>query len=127
MPVRTGGMVPLISTVIPYSTAAETVNTIVYATGGTNPYATTYESFYQKIATTAPDQTDACLLTKCILKAQGCANDFTGIAGGDTAVDVTDYYQVQITDPAITIGTSTPWAVTAQRGWVNGYKKYFCY
>ena len=38
MPVRTGGMVPLISTVIPYSTAAETVNTIVYATGGTNPY-----------------------------------------------------------------------------------------
>ena len=44
------------------------------------------------------------------------------------AYDVTDYYQVAIASSNIRIDTvALPWAVTAERGWVNGYKKTFCY
>jgi len=81
MPTKSGGKVPLTSTVIPYTTAAETLATIVYTAGDTNAYAAGYTDFYETIAATAPDQTDSCTLTKCLILARGCASPFLNTAG----------------------------------------------
>ena len=61
---------------------------------------------------------------------RGCATAFQ-----DTAVRDVDYYvdqytgQGKITSKSILVDTSVAdtFKVTAQRGWVNGYKKWFCY
>ena len=64
MATRTGGMVPTLTTVIPYSTAAETLNSVAYTAAGTNNYATTFESFYKSVAATTTN-VDTCALDKC--------------------------------------------------------------
>ena len=61
---------------------------------------------------------------------RGCATTYQ-----DTAVDVVDYYinpfngLGRITSKSILVDTSVAntFKITAQRGWVNGYKKWFCY
>jgi len=89
-----------------------------YSAGTTYTYSTGYGIFFN---TAIPD-TNTCVLGDCYLKATGCSGTFA-----NAAVDVTDYYQVAIMTKSIDIGLTSTWAITAEQGWVNGYKKEFCF
>ena len=65
------------------------VTTKDYAAGTTYTYSTGYGIFFN----TAIHDTTTCVLGNCYLKEKGC--DPTSTFSG-TAVDVTDYYQVNI-------------------------------
>jgi len=54
MPVKTGGITPTLNTYYPYKDKAETLNSIVYTTANTMPYAVGYTAFHETIAATAP-------------------------------------------------------------------------
>jgi hypothetical protein len=94
------------------------VTTKDYAVGTTYTYSTGYGIFFN----TAIHDTTTCVLGNCYLKATGCSDAFAA-----APVDVTDYYQVAILSDSITIGLTSTWAITAEQGWVNGYKKEFCF